>query len=390
MGRRRSLTDKQVAALPRKKKRYVLADPELRNHVVRVPASGPATYYCVCRSPSGKLIWHKVGATNEIGIEEARTRCREATRKIKAGEPLVEPQAGSVAVVTAEWLKRHVEKNRHRAADEQRRIITKYVVPLLGERPFATLRRSDVAAFLDKVEDANGASMADHCLATLRSVGSWYSARHDDYVAPFAGRHMRRVPAQKRHRARILSDVELRAIWRAAEGDEFGSIVKMLLLSAQRFSKVTHLQWSDLTPDGVWVINTQDREKSNAGQLQLPRLALDVIAAQKRCAGSPFVFQRYRETGGGAKAIFDKKCGISGWVLHDLRRTARSLMSRAGVLSEHAERVLGHAIVGVVGVYDRHDYFDQKTHALQRLAALVEQIASGPAGGNVVQLPVAS
>ena len=59
-------------------------------------------------------------------------------------------------------------------------------------------------------------------------------------------------------------------------------------------------------------------------------------------------------------AEFMARCGVDGWTLHDLRRTARSLMSRAGVPSEHAERVLGHVIKGVEGIYDRHGYSEEK------------------------------
>ena len=56
----------------------------------------------------------------------------------------------------------------------------------------------------------------------------------------------------------------------------------------------------------------------------------------------------------------DSKAKLPGWVIHDLRRTARSLMSRAGVLPKHAEMALGHAVAGVEGVYDRHRYLDEK------------------------------
>ena len=73
------------------------------------------------------------------------------------------------------------------------------------------------------------------------------------------------------------------------------------------------------------------------------------------------------------------------WQFHDLRRTARSLMSRAGVRSDVAERIMGHAIPGVEGVYDRHNYRDEKADALRRLAALIESIVNPPAT-NVVLL----
>jgi integrase len=74
------------------------------------------------------------------------------------------------------------------------------------------------------------------------------------------------------------------------------------------------------------------------------------------------------------KAAFDKACGVTGWTLHDLRRTARSLMSRAGIDADHAERALGHVIPGVRGVYDRHEFRDEKRRAFEALAAQIERI----------------
>ena len=73
------------------------------------------------------------------------------------------------------------------------------------------------------------------------------------------------------------------------------------------------------------------------------------------------------------------------WRIHDLRRTARSLMARADVRPDIAERVLGHAIPGVEGVYDRHQYSEQKADALKRLAALIETIINPPTD-NVVAM----
>ena len=89
-----------------------------------------------------------------------------------------------------------------------------------------------------------------------------------------------------------------------------------------------------------------------------------------------------------AKALLDKKIStlrtnakrdpMPAWSLHDLRRTARSLMSRASVPSDHAERVLGHVITGVRSVYDRHKYEEEKSDALQKLAAMIDRILSPP------------
>ena len=77
------------------------------------------------------------------------------------------------------------------------------------------------------------------------------------------------------------------------------------------------------------------------------------------------------------KRELDKASGVKGWTLHDLRRTARSLMSRAGVSPDIAERCLAHTIPGVRGVYDRYEYLDEKREALGRLARLVGEIVNG-------------
>ena len=83
------------------------------------------------------------------------------------------------------------------------------------------------------------------------------------------------------------------------------------------------------------------------------------------------------------KLLLDKKSSVQDWVFHDLRRTARSLMSRAGVRPNIAERVMGHSIGGVEGVYDRHAYVDEKAEAVASLAGLLRLILNPPKG-NVV------
>jgi integrase len=169
-------------------------------------------------------------------------------------------------------------------------------------------------------------------------------------------------------------------VWKQAEANGiFGGFVRLLLLTGQRKDKVTKLRWDDLTGDGAWVIRTEAREKGNAGELVLPQVALDIISAQPRLAGNPYVFagQGSSPMNGFSRRKEDfcaKLPPMPQWQLHDLRRTARSLMSRAGVRPDVAERVLGHVQQGVQGVYDRHEYREEKAHALRALAALIEGI----------------
>jgi integrase len=383
--RRRGLTDKMVGTLPRRAKRYILTDPEMRGHYVRVPPHGPVVFAAVARDPYGRQIWATVGSGAELTIDQARERAREAIRRIKEGKPAFEPppvKPESVAMVVDNWIRRHVDKNKLRTADEIRRIIERYVLPYWADRNFVELKRSDIAALLDVIEDKHGARTADVVLATLRSIASWVQSRDDSYTPPFA-RGMRRVSKQQHQRSRILNDDELRKIWHAAnEVERIGALVQLLLLTAQRREKLLTMRWDDIDDDGVWTIRTEEREKGNPGRLQLPKLALDIVGVQRRFVGNAFVFAGQSAkpwlVSSKFKRRLDDRSGVSGWRLHDLRRTARSLMSRAGVQSEHAERVLGHAIRGVEGIYDRHSYDAEKAEALRKLAALIKRIVTTP------------
>jgi integrase len=383
--RRRTLTDKMVAALPRKPKPYFHPDPELPKHGVRIRSSGPGAYTVITRDPFGKQKWVKIGSTAELKIEEAREKARVAISRIRQGlEPFEPPpvKSDTVADVVATYLKRHVEVRRLRTGDEVRRVLNVYVLPHWRDRPFAEIRRSDVAKLLDHIEDRHGAWTADHALAALRGVASWYAGRNDDYQLPFT-RNMQRVSAEARKRSRILDDDELRRVWAAAgDAGAYGALVRLLLFTGQRREKVAGLRWDDISSGGVWTIRTAPREKGNPGSLVLPEAALAIINAQPRFVSNSHVFAG---AGSGpinnfnrAKAAFDKASGIAGWTLHDCRRTARSLMSRAGVRPDIAEHVLGHVIPGVAGTYDRHSYDTEKADALRRLAALIERTVDPP------------
>jgi hypothetical protein len=391
--RRRTLTDRMVAALPRRPQTYFHPDVELPKHGIRIRPDGPGAYTVIVRDPQGKQKWTKVGSTAEMTIAEARVIARTVIGRIERGLPPFEappPRADSVATVLGEWLKRHAFKNGLRRAKEYERITNVYILPQWRDRVFVELKRSDAATLLDHVEDEHGPHQADVVLAVLRSAANWLRDREDSYAPPF-GRIRSRVAPQNRKRARTLKDDEIRAVWLAADkAGSYGALVRLLLLTGQRYDKVRTLRHADVGRDGVWTIRTAPREKNNAGSLKLPKLALDIIAAQPRFVGNDHIFPgnkgaRFFEQRN--KRALDKASGVTGWRIHDLRRTARSLLSRAGVRPDIAERVLGHALRGVEGVYDRHEYSEEKADALRKLAALIERIIN-PTAGNVVPLPV--
>lgn len=386
---RRNLSDKGVAALKARAQRYAFPDPQLAGHYIRVQPSGAKTYVAVTRDPAGKQVWSTIGDCNVVNIADAREQARSIIQRVNAGLPAVEPKRETFAEVAANWMQRHVAGNGLRSAPGIKRLINLHLSEW-KDREFTSIRRSDVAALLDHVEDEHSPRQADLVLAVVRGIANWYAIRHDDYTPPFV-RGMGRNKAAPR--ARILDDDELRALWKATEGaGAFNGIVRLCLYTAQRSRKVAAMKHSDISVDGEWSIPHEPREKATAGVLVLPEEALAIIKAQPRIAENPYVFASpqgdNKSLSGFAKAktrLDAKLPGMPRWVLHDLRRSARSLMSRAGVPTEHAERTLGHAIPGIRGVYDRHAYRDEKADALARLAALIDGIVH-PRGENVVPM----
>jgi len=256
----------------------------------------------------------------------------------------------------------------------------------MGPRRFLDIGRSDVASLRDGIREKHGRRQANMVLAILSKLMNWYAAnRSDTYSTPI----VRGMKFKTTARDRVLSDTELRQVWRACEAT-FGDIIKLLLLTAQRREKVGRMKWAEMK-DGVWALPREPREKANPGSLKLPQLAIDIIEARAEVADNPFVFpgrvrgQAFNSYSQG-KAELDARLprGMPKWTLHDLRRTARSLMSRAAVSPRAAEMALGHMIKGIEGVYDRHAYDAEKGHALEALAVLIERIVNPPEGDNVI------
>jgi integrase len=206
---------------------------------------------------------------------------------------------------------------------------------------------------------------------------------------------MKRDKRKPKDRARswFLADDEIRAVWKAAGASgTFGALVKIALLTGQRREKVAKMEWDDIR-DGVWTIASEEREKGTAGKLKLPQLALDIIEAQPRIAGNPYVFAGRGKTAFNSfsqrKAELDEKLpNMPTWTLHDLRRTCRKLMTRARVRPDVGELALGHSIKGIQAVYDDpQEYQPLIDQALQSVANEVERIINPPADNVVAMAP---
>jgi integrase len=371
-------------------------------HTIRVPVRGPAVYYATPRDQYGDMVWIKIGLATEWKIKDSREKAREIIKRVEAGLPATEPvppppvKPDSFLDVAQLWMKRHVRKKGHEhiTAKYTERLIDKYLAPL-HHRPLVEITRSEVAKLLDHIQDGHGgARVADMALSLVKQVANFYAERHDSYTPPFIVKMKKRYTEGARDRT--LSDDEIRAVWKAAPSEgTFGALVKTLLCVGQRKDLVLRMKWESVDfTTGIWsVARTSKRQKGDIGPaVRLPEMVLDILRAQPHLPGNDYIFAAERGVNplGGhtkTKRRLDKKSGVSGWRLHDCRRTHRSLADRAKIDPRTAEIILGHAFKGAERVYDRDPYFEAKSVGLAKMAALIAGILAGEPGGKVLQFP---
>src|SRR5262249_38579652 len=149
---RRNMTDKGVAALKARAQRYAVPDPELRGHWIRIQPTGSKSFWAVTRNPQGKQVWTLLGPADlDGGIAQSREQARPILQRLRSGLAPVEPRAETFGTVAANWLKRHVEAKGLRSRYEVERQLNVYILPAWKDREVTSIRKSDVAALLDKI-----------------------------------------------------------------------------------------------------------------------------------------------------------------------------------------------------------------------------------------------
>jgi integrase len=410
------LTAIAIANLKPRLKRYEVSDPGCHGLRVVVFPSRKKSFIVryryrglQCKLTLGPCLTERGVAESDttpeldtpLSLAAARELATKALRQAKAKNgrnPAAEKQrqrqeewageSDTLSAIAAEYLRR--EGSRLRTLSQRKSDLDLLCASVLGRQPVAEIARGQYTRILDHIADNNGPVRADRCLSALRTLLSWHSAR-SDFISPLV-RGGRRTSIAERARSRVLSDDELRRVWLAAEQDRgpFGPFVRFVLLTATRRGEAAGLRRSELSDDGrIWTIPGSRYKSGKDTLIPLSAPAQAIITAMPVLAGGDHVFSvdGSRPLGDfdGRKQEFDKACGVRDYVLHDLRRTSRTLLSRAGVVADIAEMALGHALGGVRGTYDRHAYESEKRVAFEALAARINQVVNSP-GGNVVPL----
>jgi integrase len=330
----------------------------------------------------------KAAAAALYEVHEGRDPA-EAKRDTKA--KAAGASANTVKVICERYLTAKDGGGKLRTAADRREAFERLVYPSIGAVPVGALRRSQIVTLLDKIQDRSGDRMADITLAYLRKAFNWHSGRVDDFNSPIV-KGMGRYNGKEQARSRTLTDSEIRKLWATTKpngkaANPFHALVRFLLLTGCRRNEARFLQWAEVEGSNWNLPAARNKTKVDLTR-PLSKAAQAVLASQPHIDGAPLVFTttgHHPLSASKPKKQFDEACGVTGWTLHDLRRTARTLMSRAGVAADIAERCLGHVIGGVRGVYDKHGYYSEMRVAFEALAAQVDRIVNPP-GRSVVEL----
>jgi integrase len=344
----------------------------------------PGTESATAPTVDSPLSLHAARELATRTLREVQTGHDPAVAKRKRREEQAHHEADTFESVAEEFLRREGPRLRTVA---QRRADLQLLYRPLGQMPIPEIRRAMFSRVFDAIEDGRGATRANRVQTAVKALLNWYGSR-SDYVSVLT-RTKARISIAGRARSHVPSDAELRAIVLAAERDQlFGSYLLFTLHTSTRRGESAALKLSELSPDGrTWVIPGARYKNGRDLLLPLSAKAQAIIAAMPVRSGGDYVFSDEKSDGKRAlanfaarKARFDKLCGVRGWVIHDLRRVARTALSRAGVSADIAEMCLGHHVLsGVRGVYDRHAYEAEKRHAFEALARMVEDIVRPPA-----------
>jgi integrase len=377
---------------------------------VRVTDRGAKSYVLYTRyPPSDAPARRLLGDASKMGLAIARKKAREWLDLIEQG---IDPQAvtrqhqqaaqrdkrTTFIVVAEDWLRDGVRGQRK--AREVEADLRREFIPRWGNRPITEITALDVREAIKEVK-ARAPAQARNLLGYAKRLFAWAVAQHaygfDEN--PAERLQPKDLIGKKNVRQRVLSDIELRALWRAAEklGYPYGDLFRLLALTGQRKSEVAEARWREFNLNqNLWTIPPERMKGNAAHEVPLTDDAIAILEALPRFKNGDFVFSTTFGTKpvngfSKAKVNLDRAMAaevggaVAPFVIHDIRRSMRTGLSALPITDRVRELVIAHAQPGLHKVYDRHSYRQEKRHALNLWASRLRTIVDPPSD-NVRQL----
>jgi integrase len=429
---KRNLTDRTLKSLKRAShgKHYDEMDSTVSGFGVRVSDTGRRTFMLLTRYPGSKHPTRRaLGEYGVMTLAEAREKAADWKKLIKRGiNPAAEEerqrlaeerkQENSFAAVAEQFIA-HIHRQKLRSAPVMERELRDKFVKKWGSRPVTEIAADDVKRIIREAVDRGSTYQAFHEFALVRRLFNW-ALGTDDYgiqFKPCDRLNSADLIGERYARDRILSDDELRALWRVTErmGYPFGPLYRLLALTGLRLGEACGAHWSEFDLENrEWTIPPERMKKVKGGakpfMVPLTDAMLGVLNALPRFTSGEFLFShshgkrplkpnQFSDVKERLDALMleelrklssergkqTKRIALPNFVNHDIRRTVRTHLSALRIGEEVREAVLAHVRPGIKGVYDKHQYLDEKREALTLWNARLRSIVEPPPA-NVVEL----
>jgi len=377
--------------------RDVYYDAIVPGLALRVTDAGHKSFVLVARFPihPKNMTRRAIGNYGAISLDTARERARLWLQWIERGiDPVVEnarqaaaaqhKQVNTFAAVATDFLDRHGRTLKKQG--EARRIIEREFVRRWGARPAADITPQDVSIAIRAIVSRGAPYQAHNAFGYLRRLYSWAIGTQEYGLtsSPVERLSPKDLIGRREPRERTLTDAELRSVWQAADqmGYPYGPVFRLLILTGQREREVADMSWSEIdVRDRLWTIPASRMKGGAAHEVPLSPATMSLLDTLPRFTAGDFVFT----TTAGAKPIngfskakvrIDRLSGVTGWKIHDLRRSMRTHLSALPVQDMVRELVIAHAKPGLHRVYDQHAYQAEKRQCLElwerRLLSIVQ------------------
>lgn len=425
------LTETKIRSLKPKAQRYEVADGGRNGLVLRVTPNGVKTWvlryridgrprrFTIGTYPTKSLEGARRDAGEKRGLVEGnvdpgevkRTNREEERRRREA-----ERTAATIGTLCSRYLELHAKPKKKSWAEDERQI-NRDVLPRWKHHKAREITRADAQALLDAIAARGAPVAANRMKALLSRLFRWALARGYVDLNPVAGIEL---PATEKPRDRVLTEAEVKAFWNGLDltplSDPVKGALRLILTTAQRPGECAGITYEEIAEhDGriLWTIPGERRKSGETHAVPLSSLALRIIGDWKDRKGPVFPGPKgkpeeppepittralgyaLRRNVGEPDPTPPKKHGkrrrfpiqAAPFAPHDLRRSAATLMSNAGVAGLVKPLILGHAPQGITRqVYDLFDYLPEKAAALEAWGRRLERIVTGEEPAKVIQL----
>lgn len=343
---------------------------------LHVYSSGKKTWKIMYRV-NGRLRNKKIGTYPATSLADAREQAQEVIREAKKGKDILDKRSREMEgdptfpALAQAYLEIHAKPKKRQWRTDERLIHKELLSKWKGLRA-AEITRRDVIALLDGLVNRGAPIQANRVHALISKIFNWAVSRD---LLEFSPCHQVKKPSNENQRDRVLSEYEIGQVWRAFGEQQVhvSAIFKLMLLTAQRRWEVSQMRFTDIDlKSGWWTIPGDFAKNGRSHRVPLSVESLKIIKSLPKPAKDqvwlfPSPTRKGQPIANVQKAAqrVRGESGVDNFVLHDLRRTASTVMASNGVTNFVVARILNHSEPGVTQVYNRYSYDSEKREALE-------------------------